>query len=576
MAEDIRGTLSMHLPERLREKAEDRIRQAAPHYLWFFTGAGPRREKIGLCSACLQEMKCGDHADRWGLKAMEYLKLEQTGLSLHSGPVPALSEWKSRDKRIMNSWKHGDMGVCPICGTIGQYRSAAISRQYMVDVVNYCRFDRSRTDPETLVMTLWQARIAWNEWQAWTEKEPYTDVRLTEICLMKRGWCGARWTLTDHWDMNGRYAPRWEKKKECKSGYMPGNERPPFQASRTLWTLDEESVEEALSPMHLMDVYSALSEVSACAARDYFDSVSLVGGILRWPCVEYLHKLGQTALAAAVVDRATRGEMNPRGKTAQKVLKIDENTWGWIKGKKIRLDLHTLSMLHERERLGLRLSNDTVLAASSGAYHWGIEQLRGLCKGLPAGKREKAVKYTLKSQVLPRDYLDHLDMMQRLKMTMTDDAMLFPRDFGTLHAELANRIDDMKNREKEKQLAKRVEDLDVYWFSALGLTLRPILSGKELRAEGNALHHCVATYYDRYATGKTVILCLRRDDALDKPWHTVEFANNGTMVQCRGYRNKTKPEDQPLIDEFWRLFEAYRKDYTIQHSAAGRRMQKSA
>lgn len=571
MDEEIRGLLAQHLPERLREKAEERIRQAAPHYLWFFTGVGPRKEKIGLCSACLQEMKCSDHPDRFGLKAIEYLKLEQAGICLHSGPVPALSNWKSEKKPITNSWKHGEMGVCPLCGTIGQYRSAAISRQYMVDIVNYCRYDNSRTDPEMLVMTLWQARIEWNEWNAWTEKEPYTNVRLTEICLMKRGWCGSRWTLVDHWDSHYQYSPRWEKKKECKSGYLPGNARPPFQMARTLWSLDDGSVEEALSGLHLMDVYSALSKAGACAARNYFDSVSLVCGILRWPCVEYLHKLGHPALAAAIVDRATGSEMNIRGKTAQKVLKIDENTWGWIKGKKISLDLRLLSMLHERDRLGLRLGNDTVLAISAGVYHWRIEQLRGLCKGLPAGLREKAIKYTQKKQVLPGDYMDHLDMMQRLKIPMADDAMLFPRDFGALHAELARRIEDLSNKEKDKQLIKRIEGLDMYWFSAMGLTLRPILSGRELWAEGNALHHCVASYYDRYAAGKVVILCLRRDEALDKPWHTVEFSTTGMMVQCRGFRNKTEPEDQPLIDEFWRLFDAWRIEYTNQHAREKRR-----
>ena len=58
MAADIQDVIARHLPDGLREQAEERIRQAAPHYLWFFTGAGEKGEKLGFCSNCLNTMRC--------------------------------------------------------------------------------------------------------------------------------------------------------------------------------------------------------------------------------------------------------------------------------------------------------------------------------------------------------------------------------------------------------------------------------------------------------------------------------------------------------------------------------------
>lgn len=114
-------------------------------------------------------------------------------------------------------------------------------------------------------------------------------------------------------------------------------------------------------------------------------------------------------------------------------------------------------------------------------------------------------------------------------------------------------------------------EMDAYFFSAAGLTMRPAFSAEELVTEGAALAHCVARYADNHTSGACTICFLRDDTAFTKPRYTVEFSKDGRLIQCRGYGNdvKDKAKRQKMADEdrlelFWRLFEMNRAALKIQ------------
>lgn len=65
-----------------------------------------------------------------------------------------------------------------------------------------------------------------------------------------------------------------------------------------------------------------------------------------------------------------------------------------------------------------------------------------------------------------------------------------------------------------------------------------ILSSKDLATEGQALHHCVASYSNAIHNGRCHIWSLRKQG---KPVVTIEVDSRGTVVQCRGACNR-KPE----------------------------------
>ena len=65
---------------------------------------------------------------------------------------------------------------------------------------------------------------------------------------------------------------------------------------------------------------------------------------------------------------------------------------------------------------------------------------------------------------------------------------------------------------------------------------------QELKAEGKALSHCVGTYADRVAGGKTVIVFVRQKEKIDNPLYTLEISD-GKIVQLRGMKNKDAAAD---------------------------------
>ena len=72
----------------------------------------------------------------------------------------------------------------------------------------------------------------------------------------------------------------------------------------------------------------------------------------------------------------------------------------------------------------------------------------------------------------------------------------------------------------------------------------------EIREEGNAQHHCVATYMDRMVAGETCILFIRKKEEQDKSYYTVEVRDN-EVIQVRGKYNVAPSED---VEEFMKVF----------------------
>ena len=74
----------------------------------------------------------------------------------------------------------------------------------------------------------------------------------------------------------------------------------------------------------------------------------------------------------------------------------------------------------------------------------------------------------------------------------------------------------------------------------------------EIRQEGNAMHHCVATYIDRVTKGETTILFLRQKERPEEPFYTMEV-RDGAVIQCRAkYNGAMTPEVERFVELFKR------------------------
>ena len=143
-----------------------------------------------------------------------------------------------------------------------------------------------------------------------------------------------------------------------------------------------------------------------------------------------------------------------------------------------------------------------------------------------------------------RDYL--LDCAT-LGLDLNDRAVLLPKDLNAAHRRTIAQVKHKANEAKRAEFHRRAEKLAAWRYEADGLLIRPAADADELIAEGGALHHCVGGYADRMADGETDIFFVRRLDAPDEPYYTLELKNR-SVVQCRTLHNASYEGNQAVYD----------------------------
>lgn len=166
--------------------------------------------------------------------------------------------------------------------------------------------------------------------------------------------------------------------------------------------------------------------------------------------------------------------------------------------------------------------------------------------------------YAMRNQEV-NDYHDYLQLAAGLGYNLDDDWILYPKNLKERHdqlteeqnerkAELEKESDDKKDR-KLKRTIKR-KGWTRYEMETEQLLIRLPKCAHEIRKEGNAQHHCVATYMDRMVAGETCILFIRKKEEQDKSYYTVEVKDN-EVIQVRGKYNVAPSED---VEEFMKIF----------------------
>lgn len=144
-----------------------------------------------------------------------------------------------------------------------------------------------------------------------------------------------------------------------------------------------------------------------------------------------------------------------------------------------------------------------------------------------------------------QEWEDYLHMARELGYPVHRSDALMPRD---LHAAHEAAVGDMARRQgaaraqREKERAAAAEKRRIalerrYGYGKDGLLIRAPKDAEEIRAEGQALKHCVGGYAERHADGRCTILFLRREKEPDKPFLTIEM-NGAKLIQIHGFRNE--------------------------------------
>ena len=141
-------------------------------------------------------------------------------------------------------------------------------------------------------------------------------------------------------------------------------------------------------------------------------------------------------------------------------------------------------------------------------------------------------------------YRDYIGQAIKLGYNLGDKYYEFPRDLEKAHMDATAAIVLKNDRELQVKVEKRLPALAPYEYSNGRFVIRPAQSIAELALEADAQRNCVYKNYSRlYANGACVIAFVRRCDAPEKSYITVEINNKYKIVQARIAMNRL-PDDE--------------------------------
>ena len=540
-------------------EVRERVRDEMPGYLWVMTDVDSRRHRYVICERC---------------------ETQRTEVK--------------RGKRWTNTYRQGERTACPYCGSTVTVKYTGRGYANVYDRLNVVWYQKSAVDPNAVVAI---AAHCFRDFDS-ADGRPWQEdavVGLRSVSVIVYGKGSFRYKMdVSEWVLVGGNRRAWQPGKTVwtpvkRFGTLTfGSTSPgPFRQSNPPGTLlMVETLEAAIAGTPFARAWCEryLTQVEG------EDGTRVLTMIAKYPCVEYMTKLGMTDFVPAkLAGVLPQGLVNWRGRTVTKVLGLDKGRLGELKHAGLPLTPELLALYRWMDAEGYHLKaeaayNVAVLCERYTTLTNLPLRMTDLVLWHDITRRQKALKYVARqcekfpdTRLHLGDFLDYWRLCERLGEDLRQDAAAFPNDIREAEARMRRR----DNRERDaaslggKEACRRLDEMidkrykwleGKYGFSFGGLTLRPARSVEEVREEGRALHHCVGGYAKSYADGKTVICVLRRDVDPDRPWRTVEIsADTGRLIQDRGYHNDTTmgtpltPAYRAMLAVFWAAWGERRK-----------------
>lgn len=134
-------------------------------------------------------------------------------------------------------------------------------------------------------------------------------------------------------------------------------------------------------------------------------------------------------------------------------------------------------------------------------------------------------------------WADYLRMLKQLECDLTDSALIYPNSLKREHDKAARKVTQVADEKMASQFRKRAAENEWCVWSDDSFKVLIPHEITELYEEGRKLHHCVGTYGKAVASGNCTIAFIRRAEADDLPFCTVEIRNK-RIVQARGVSNR--------------------------------------
>lgn len=176
--------------------------------------------------------------------------------------------------------------------------------------------------------------------------------------------------------------------------------------------------------------------------------------------------------------------------------------------------------------------------------------------------KQRAKTDTRRGRITVTEYLDYLKLMRELGYRLETKEDYYPPKLLQMHDRLARESAERQAAAERKELEERAgkfaalaERYESFCFELNGLFIRIAETPDELVAEGAELHHCVASYRKKHATGASCIFFIRKAEQPNTPYYTLELNMSSLeVIQNRGKYNCDETEKVIEFKEAWLRF----------------------
>lgn len=287
----------------------------------------------------------------------------------------------------------------------------------------------------------------------------------------------------------------------------------------------------------------------------------LVSYLALWrkrPTVENLLVQGCGRLLVELIDREKCSGMDHGGipkleaidwkeKRPAQMLHLNKEEFRYARQMRWNVEDLDRYRLVKESGIPLRLPDDMGLLRSKSAY-----QIVQILEEGPSGDFWRILRYLRKQDAQWFILRDYWHMAHRLHRDLSDSLVRWPRNLTAAHDQVMSEIKAAENESLHEMFLERAAELEPLSFESDGLFVRPCMTEGELIQEGKYPHHCVATYAQRHAEGKTAIFFIRRTVEPEKPYYTLELDEKKLSVrQNRGLRNCEKTKKVQAFEDQW-------------------------
>lgn len=347
--------------------------------------------------------------------------------------------------------------------------------------------------------------------------------------------------------------------------------------------------------------YSALEVLSENIPTISLRYEDAIKKYMEFPKLEWLCKMGLNKLAREVINSRysglVHGQMNFKGKTIYEILRLTKVNTKMLQA--LDGDSGMLRLLQVSQEINMQFKpeqlreyyetfecNTDLLkqAKRKASLHKIVKYIARESEKYPIGGRgcwqytymrhkERTDPRIERKQNMAKDWLEYLDWCKKLKYDLDNMFIYMPKNFKVVHdrtfkeyQEQQDKIAAEEKRRREaaakkamektkkalQEILKQNQGKDAFSIQGKGLVLVVPKTADEIREEGATLHHCVGTYVERVAKGETNIFFVRKVDAPDVPYYTLEWQDND-IRQCRGSHNcDMTPEVKAFVEAFKR------------------------